>query len=271
MNKYLLTIFLSILFSLLSPSLVLAACPTALNDNDVTIVNGNTCTIPGNTTYILDKVSSETSSTNTAQLSLTGGSLTISNTATLRTATLVPNGGSVIVQTGGTIIIGGTTGTGVWVSDGDADGYAADFTIYTATAAGRRRLGLMKSKTVVDCYNTNINANPGSSYCSTTNRGDGSYDYNCSSTSTTCGTTFNLSYSVVPVANTCPSSCGGNYSQGVYDVVATNCGGFGYTACNTYESFARSCGNSKPAGGCQIGNSISNCVGAGSGGYQACQ
>ncbi len=128
-----------------------AACPGEINDNDVDVIAGNTCVIPAGTTYILDKVSSEASTTSGAELRLNGGSLTIFNTATLRTGILKPAGGNVIIQNGGTILIGGTTGTGLWVADVDADGYAANFTTYTATAAGRRRLGLMKSKTITDC------------------------------------------------------------------------------------------------------------------------
>jgi len=50
-----------------------------------------------------------------------------------------------------------------------------------------------------DCYDadpgtTNAElAYPGSSTCSGSNRGDGSFDYNCSSTQTTCGTTYDRS------------------------------------------------------------------------------
>ncbi len=228
-----LIIFVVILFS--SKNLVSAACPSDINDNDVTVVNGNTCTIPSGYTYILDKVTNESSTTNSANLQITGGSITIANTAVLKTGTVTPAGGSLIIQNGGSIVIGGSTGTGFWVTDADADGYAANFTTYTATAAGRRRLGLMKSRTAVDCldnniskwqnmtgyldadgdtygvssasqvcsgaslasgysanntdcYDGNANAKPGSSTCSGTNRGDGSFDYNCSSTQTTCGT-----------------------------------------------------------------------------------
>lgn len=150
-------IFITTLFiGFLSVKPTLAACPSTINDGDIDIIAGNTCVIPTDGIYILDKVVSETDTTNTAQLRINGGTLTVSNNATLRTGVLKPNGGNVIVQNGGTIIIGGATGTGVWVADSDADGYAANFTTYTASAAGRRRLGLMKSKTVPDCNDNSI-------------------------------------------------------------------------------------------------------------------
>ncbi len=41
-----------------------------------------------------------------------------------------------------------------------------------------------------DCYDANANAKPGSTTCSTTNRGDGSFDYNCSGGNTVCGTQY---------------------------------------------------------------------------------
>lgn len=130
---------------------VQAACPTTINTDNIDITLNSVCVIPADTTYIIDKVTNETSTVNGAELRVSSGSLTISGGATLKTGTLVPNGGSIIIQTGGSIVIGGTTGTGLWVADADADGYAASFETYTATAAGRRRIGLMRSFSTLDC------------------------------------------------------------------------------------------------------------------------
>lgn len=47
----------------------------------------------------------------------------------------------------------------------------------------------------VDCYDSNANAKPGSTTCSTTHRGDGSFDFNCSSTQTPCNGTYYASTS----------------------------------------------------------------------------
>lgn len=145
-------IIVSILaLAFITASNIHAACPSAINNGNITIEQGNTCVIPSGNTYILDRVTSEGDSTNTAELRLNGGTLTVSNTATIRTGSLVPNGGSIIVQNGGSIIIGGTNSPGIWVSDADADGYASSLTTtYTATAAGRRRIGLMRG-TSIDC------------------------------------------------------------------------------------------------------------------------
>lgn len=44
-----------------------------------------------------------------------------------------------------------------------------------------------------DCYDNNANAYPGSTYCGTVHRGDGSFDYDCTNTQTKCGTIYNYS------------------------------------------------------------------------------
>lgn len=73
--------------------------------------------------------------------------------------------------------------------DNDGDGYGAGAYTTCAGAAG----SYVASNT--DCYDSNANARPGSATCSSTHRGDGSYDYNCSGTNTICGTTLNYSAS----------------------------------------------------------------------------
>ena len=150
MKKLLFAFILFISLILINPRPSHAACPGNYSNGDITVVNGENCTIPEGGSF-LDKVTSETSATNNAQLQLTGGALTIPTGLTLRTGTLYPNGGIVYIQNGATIVIGGVNGPGIWVTDGDADGYANSFTPYYATASGRRRLGLMKSRTDTDC------------------------------------------------------------------------------------------------------------------------
>jgi len=68
--------------------------------------------------------------------------------------------------------------------DSDGDGYGAGAYTTCVGASG----SYVANNT--DCYDANANAKPGSTYCSTTNRGDGSYDYNCSGTSTKCGSAY---------------------------------------------------------------------------------
>lgn len=106
-----------------------------------------------------------------------------------------------------------------------------------------------------DCYDANANAKPGSTTCSATNRGDGSYDYNCAGGSSACGTTYYTVYSVgycyrdvscggseeaprccPPATQTAISSqvgCGvGGYAAGVYQWLGGDGGGCG--ACVGY-------------------------------------
>lgn len=193
MKKYL---FLIILSFLCFPSLVSADCPTAINFANTTITEGNTCAIPSGETYIIEVASDESSTTNIGELRLTGGSLTINNTGILKAGKVIPDGGTIIIQDGGVITIGGSS-TAIWVDDADVDGYTPNLTTtYTATAAGRRRLGLMKSTTLSDCYDSNNLAYPGSTACSSTNRGDGSYDYNCNTLNDTCGTSYYTSRNI---------------------------------------------------------------------------
>jgi len=61
-------------------------------------------------------------------------------------------------------------------------------TVTTGLTAGR----MANAATTLDCYDNNLNAYPGSAYCSTASRGDGSYDYNCRGGSgVACGTVYN--------------------------------------------------------------------------------
>lgn len=63
---------------------------------------------------------------------------------------------------------------------------------YFSLAAGHAGTCQATSKPYTDCYDANANAKPGSTTCSSTNRGDGSYDYNCAGAAggNICGTTF---------------------------------------------------------------------------------
>lgn len=144
--NYLLHILVLLLLSLFLPDSTSAACPNTINNTDITITSSDNCSLSALSTYYIDKATSELSNTNDGSLTLIGGSLTIANTAKLVVGRLVPTGGTIIIQNGGSIDVYSTP---TWVADGDADGYPLDFTTYTATAPGRRRLGLMRATT--DC------------------------------------------------------------------------------------------------------------------------
>ena len=115
--------------------------------------------------------------------------------------------------------------------DADGDGYGAG-TVQTACVA----TGFSPNNT--DCYDANpatTNAElayPGSSTCSTANRGDGSYDYNCSSTGTTCDITRYSSLGSV---------ADGWYVQGYTEGGRPTCGTGGFATRYTFSG-STSCG-----------------------------
>lgn len=90
-----------------------------------------------------------------------------------------------------------------------------------------------------DCYDSNANAYPGQTTCYTSHRGDGSFDYDCDSSSTGC--------------NTCPSSC----NKGAWVWTKGCCGTTCKYCCNasnkqvTSNSGSAACG----ASGSYSGNS----------------
>ncbi len=232
-----LTVLLGFLFFSLSS--VHASCNIKTIGN--TTLTDSVCSIDAGTVEGADTAASEGSTTNTSLLALTNSTVTINTNATLIAGSVALSGtSSVNVAASGVSL---KPGSAVWVGDADADGWPTDFTLYTATAAGRRRLGLMRSTSQADCTDGSFNeasaglstfyqdldgdtygnasvtqgacsapvgyvasstdcydanpattnaelAYPGSVTCASTNRGDTSYDYNCSSTQTTCGSTY---------------------------------------------------------------------------------
>ena len=107
----------------------------------------STCTIAG-VEGVDNPQNTETSSTTNASLTLgTNSAITINNGGTLAVDSISIPSGSISIQAGGQIKLN----TPLYVADADADGYAVGFTLYTASASGRRRLGLMRNFTTVDC------------------------------------------------------------------------------------------------------------------------
>lgn len=134
-----------------------------------------TCSFP-NTPY--DGLDTGTVSTNTSVLTIgAAGSLSILNGQTLLLGSVTSSAGGAI-----TIVDGGSfrTGSPVYVTDADGDLYAASG---SRSSTGTTRQDTMTS-TTADCYDSNANAKPGQTTYYTTNRGDGSFDYDCDSTQT---------------------------------------------------------------------------------------
>ena len=168
------------------------------------------------------------------------------------------NSGSIAIATGGQI-----KKTYLWYQNTDGDGYPSSVQVASDTQPSNtiRKSLATASK---DCYDANVNVYPGSTYCSTANRGDGSYDYNCSGTQTYCGTQYytpisRLRYNCNASAVTC------NATETYYSCAqgAITCGAGGYMnngSLTTWYGCCNSC-----AGTCQ------NCNLIGTYGVQSCQ
>jgi hypothetical protein len=76
----------------------------------------------------------------------------------------------------GTIFAGST-----WYFDSDSDTYGNPS---ISTTACTQPANYVSNNT--DCYDSNASAKPGQTTCFTTNRGDGSFDYNCDSSQSAC-------------------------------------------------------------------------------------
>lgn len=141
--------FISVSF----PKTVMAACNfhssmTAANKSLASW--SSTCTISG-VEGVDNPGNSETSTTNSAIITISGGAITINNGGFLKSGTINLSGGTIAVQAGGQL----NTNSPLYVSDNDTDGWPANFTLYSASAGGKRRLGLMKSYTTLDCNDVN--------------------------------------------------------------------------------------------------------------------
>lgn len=150
MKKIAAILFISVLTFFCLPEIIKAACPLPAI-GDISFSTSDTCSI--SSTIGADKSSGETSTINTAVVTLPSStSITINNGGALALGSIVLNGGSITIQAGGVINVGNP----LYVADADTDGILDSSTYYTATASGRRRLGLMKSLSA-DCDSANAN------------------------------------------------------------------------------------------------------------------
>lgn len=131
--------------------------------------------------------------------------------------------------TGATGATGGVGPSGIayfiWWHDVDGDGYSDGTYILSASATGPIT-GYHRGSSGLDCYDNNASAYPGSTYYGSTNRGDGSFDYNCDGSQTKniasypsgcngtpCDTAACVSSSCVASGTTYPApACGQAYS-----------------------------------------------------------
>lgn len=125
--------------------------------------------------------------------------------------------------------------------DSDGDGYGST-TSGSACTDGSLPANLVTNSN--DCYDGNVNAKPGSTYCSGVDRGDGSFDYNCSGGNSTCGTTFYPTSVITDIHYSNYLGRCNNYGSKTVILTSTGggtCGVSGYTR-STYRSAA--CGTS---------------------------
>ena len=125
----------------------------------------------------------------------------------------------------------GTAGASTWYQDSDGDTYGNP---NVSTKACSQPGGYVANSD--DCYDSNANAKPGQTTCYTTNRGDGSFDYDCSGTASnckTCSTSYSTQGSLPKrkcVNNYCYTDPYDTYFTGYSCSGSTStCGAGGYT------------------------------------------
>lgn len=128
-------------------------------------------------------------------------------TLTVAAGTTIAAGG-LTINPGGQIALNGTMqiGANIYLPDADTDGYPDSTTAtisHTPLGAGYTKRWAVPHPTEADCY-TSANVYPGQTAFFTTQRGDGSWDYDCSG-----GITYQYQICSCAVcsANTCPYSC----------------------------------------------------------------
>lgn len=152
-------------------------------------------------------------------------------------------------------------------------GTNADGDSYFSLAFGHTGTCQASSLPYTDCYDANATVYPGSATCMAVDRGDGSFDYNCSSSESTCGgTTYNYACGSVQLTNDYCSgtTCASNTVTG-YTASATACGQIGCRCTNSATTRGTSCnavGGMYPS--CDIPTTAAYCS-AVSSGAQPCQ
>jgi hypothetical protein len=127
--------------------------------------------------------------------------------------------------------------------DADKDAYRTTGTVLSSDTVCTKGNGEALSTAGTDCYDLNALAYPGAPDFQYSNRGDGSFDYNCSG-----GITYEWSSTVNYSCTGCNFSCGGCSSQAGWMNGRPNCGAFGdfgsgyscvVSLCDPYDTVSR--------------------------------
>ena len=134
---------------------------------------------------------------------------------------------------GGKCMVAGTVLT-TYYRDQDGDKYPKSTDKKQSCTGAPTGYIAQRSDNKWDCYDQNANAKPGSTYCGTANRGDGSYDYNCVNGTTLCGT----SLYTLSTPTCCDSAFQNSRRLPPPTYITTNCHGY------TYRTLITTCGKS---------------------------
>ena len=170
-----------------------------------------------------------------------------------------------LVANGGACTSDAQCVSGICGTNADGDGFFSLAALHSGTCQA-------SSLPYTDCYDANALVYPGSTTCSTTDRGDGSFDFNCSSSETTCGTTRDYSCSSILLTN---DYCDGSLTcqSGTVTAYSSSSAACGAVGCTCSGSLTRGTSCSAVGGpypSCSQDTTASYCSGVTSG-SQACQ
>lgn len=151
------------------------------NQNEITIAWTDPCGIQNGGDWMMtsDCTISETDGVDNGDVTIQSGTLTLN-------APFIFNAGKTLTLSGGSILFNGSSEIRkdkLWQIDADNDGVPANSTMFVQDSAptnGKRRYLLTTSS--IDCLDSNPNVPDTSGTFYSTDRGDGSFDYNCDTT-----------------------------------------------------------------------------------------
>jgi hypothetical protein len=190
------------------------------------------------------------------------GNLTINSGVTLT----INAGQTIVFNPGKSVIVNGTIAmsasgaqikkTYLWILDADNDGYAPNATSQlgqdTQPTNYQRRYTRLGTN---DCYDSNANARPGQTSYFASNRGDGSFDYDCDGSVTKSSQGSNDVCSSPSYQSQYNSGCGGGSTNSCGQRL---CGSY-FVCASLGSSFNEACGNLFYAAACPAQCGVGPC------------